>query len=233
MNSSTTMEISTHLFHLKYAWNLWKLKPVSPSTYQMAKDNIENALLEKCPIIAISSDYADPDFSYRDENSSLEPLLHSFHDHIREVNNYADSNMKIRSLSLSSSTKQRKRRTRYVNPLASVVKYSDYGEVYCSTLPEINRKQLDFIEKIGQGEFGELHRCLLESRQVAVKRLRSTSYEDEVAFLREIRVLGNLKHPNVVEVIGVSTIDKPMICIMEYMANGDLKSFMNKLEHVE
>ncbi|VDO14788.1 unnamed protein product [Haemonchus placei] len=47
-----------------------------------------------------------------------------------------------------------------------------------------------FIEKIGQGEFGEVHRCFLESRQVAVKRLHSTSQEDELAFLREIRVLG-------------------------------------------
>uniref|UniRef100_A0A0N4VYS8 Protein kinase domain-containing protein n=1 Tax=Haemonchus placei TaxID=6290 RepID=A0A0N4VYS8_HAEPC len=49
---------------------------------------------------------------------------------------------------------------------------------------------LVFIEKIGQGEFGEVHRCFLESRQVAVKRLHSTSQEDELAFLREIRVLG-------------------------------------------
>ncbi|VDL75483.1 unnamed protein product [Nippostrongylus brasiliensis] len=121
----------------------------------------------------------------------------------------------------------------FINPLSSVVKYSDYGEVYCTTLPEINRNQLVFIEKIGQGEFGEVHRCLLESRQVAVKRLHSTSQDDEIAFLREIRVLGNLKHPNVVEVIGVSTIDKPMICIMEYMANGDLKSSMSKMEDVD
>lgn len=36
-----------------------------------------------------------------------------------------------------------------------------------------------------------------------------------------------------VEVIGVSTIDKPMICIMEFMVNGDLKSYMSKLEEVE
>lgn len=44
------------------------------------------------------------------------------------------------------------------NPLSSVVKYSDYGEVYCTTLPEINRHQLVFVEKIGQGEFGEVCR---------------------------------------------------------------------------
>lgn len=42
------------------------------------------------------------------------------------------------------------------NPLSSATKYSDYGEVYCTTLPEINRNQLVFVEKIGQGEFGEV-----------------------------------------------------------------------------
>lgn len=40
------------------------LQPVSPSTYQMARDNMENALLEKCPMIVISSDYAEPDFAW-------------------------------------------------------------------------------------------------------------------------------------------------------------------------
>ncbi|VDO89288.1 unnamed protein product [Heligmosomoides polygyrus] len=193
-------------------------KPVSPSTYQMARDNMENALLEKCPMIVISSDYAEPDFACSRDKSSCEPLLNSFHNQAMEVSHYADAKL---GAALPS------------NPLSSVVKYSDYGEVYCTTLPEINRHQLVFVEKIGQGEFGEVHRCLLESRQVAVKRLHSTSPDDEMAFLREIRVLGNLKHPNVVEVIGVSTIDKPMICIMEFMVNGDLKSYMSKLEEVD
>nr|CDJ91912.1 Coagulation factor 5 8 type and Tyrosine protein kinase domain containing protein [Haemonchus contortus] len=199
-----------------HGFNGGVFKTISPSTYQMARDNMENALLEKCPMIVISSDYAEPIFS-RDK-SSLEPLLNSFHNQAMDVSHYADTKV-------AGSTLR--------NPLSSAAKYSDYGEVYCTTLPEINRNQLVFIEKIGQGEFGEVHRCFLESRQVAVKRLHSTSQEDELAFLREIRVLGNLKHPNVVEVIGVSTIDKPMICIMEYMVNGDLRSYMSKMENVD
>ncbi|KAK5966982.1 Discoidin domain-containing receptor tyrosine kinase B [Trichostrongylus colubriformis] len=201
-----------------HGYNRSVFKPISTSTYQMARDNMENALLEKCPMIVISSDYAEPVFSSAVDKSSLEPLLNSFHNHAMDASQYAETK--------DGGSSPR-------NPLSSVAKYSDYGEVYCTTLPEINRNQLIYIEKIGQGEFGEVHRCLLESRQVAVKRLHSTSQDDEVAFLREIRVLGNLKHPNVVEVIGVSTIDKPMICIMEYMVNGDLRSYMSKMEHVD
>ncbi|VDO52857.1 unnamed protein product [Haemonchus placei] len=62
---------------------------ISPSTYQMARDNMENALLEKCPMIVISSDYAEPIFS-RDK-SSLEPLLNSFHNQAMDVSHYADT----------------------------------------------------------------------------------------------------------------------------------------------
>ncbi|KAK6045121.1 hypothetical protein COOONC_17374 [Cooperia oncophora] len=46
-----------------HVYNGGVFKSISPSTYQMAKDNMENALLEKCPMIVISSDYAEPVFS--------------------------------------------------------------------------------------------------------------------------------------------------------------------------
>lgn len=36
---------------------------VSPSTYQMARDNLQNALIEKMPMSPIISDYAEPDIS--------------------------------------------------------------------------------------------------------------------------------------------------------------------------
>ncbi|KIH46182.1 hypothetical protein ANCDUO_23767 [Ancylostoma duodenale] len=48
--------------HLTFDGSVFK--SVSPSTYQMARDNMENALLEKCPMIVIASEYAEPDFSW-------------------------------------------------------------------------------------------------------------------------------------------------------------------------
>ena len=33
--------------------------------------------------------------------------------------------------------------------------------------------------------------------------------------------------------IGVSTIEKPMLCIMEHMENGDLKNYFQNLDRIE
>ncbi|PAV78979.1 hypothetical protein WR25_10309 [Diploscapter pachys] len=197
------------------------IKRTSPSTYQMTKDNIQNAILEKVPLPSGClneeiSDYAEPYLmiSSSSDHSATIPLLQNMYGStIYEGSTYP---------ALSQ-----------YNPLSAIVKYSDYGEVYCTTLPEIARGQLTFIEKIGQGEFGEVHLCQLESRKVAVKRLHSTDPGDELAFQREIRALGTLKHPCVVEVIGVSTIEKPMLCIMEHMENGDLKTYFQKLDRID
>uniref|UniRef100_A0A8R1E1I1 receptor protein-tyrosine kinase n=1 Tax=Caenorhabditis japonica TaxID=281687 RepID=A0A8R1E1I1_CAEJA len=175
---------------------------VSPSTYQMARDNLQNALIEKMPMSPVISDYAEPDISICSDVTAKTPLLYG--------------------IDGPYDTQKRS------NPLSSMVKYSDYGEVYCTTLPEIARDKLVYVNRIGQGEFGEVDLCLLENRKVAVKRLHGISQADEFSFHREIRVLGSLKHPNVVEVVGVCTIQKPILCIMEYMENGDLKSHILK-----
>ncbi|CCD69233.1 Discoidin domain-containing receptor tyrosine kinase B [Caenorhabditis elegans] len=175
---------------------------VSPSTYQMARDNLQNALIEKMPMSPIISDYAEPDISVCSDVTANTPLLYG--------------------IDGPYDTQKRS------NPLSSMVKYSDYGEVYCTTLPEIARDKLICVSRIGQGEFGEVDLCQLENRKVAVKKLHGISQADEFSFHREIRVLGSLKHPNVVEVVGVCTIQKPILCIMEYMENGDLKSYILK-----
>ncbi|CAP32793.2 Protein CBR-DDR-2 [Caenorhabditis briggsae] len=175
---------------------------VSPSTYQMARDNLQNALIEKMPMSPIISDYAEPDISICSDVTANTPLLYG--------------------IDGPYDTQKRS------NPLSSIVKYSDYGEVYCTTLPEIARDKLVYVSRIGEGEFGEVDLCQLENRRVAVKRLHGISQADEFSFHREIRVLGSLKHPNVVEVVGVCTIQKPILCIMEYMENGDLKSHILK-----
>ncbi|CAD6185278.1 unnamed protein product [Caenorhabditis auriculariae] len=199
---SPSFNVATREIHLTIDGTT--IKRVSPSTYQMTRDNLQNALIEKMPIDSAVSDYAEPDISVCSESTT--PLLYGMEGQYE---------------------------SKRANPLSSLIKYSDYGEVYCTTLPEIARDKLQFIEKVGHGEFGEVDLCQLDNRKVAVKRLYSMSEADEFAFHREIRVLGSLKHPNVVEVVGVSTIQKPILCIMEYMDNGDLKSYINKSSNID
>ncbi|NXA39334.1 DDR2 protein, partial [Eudromia elegans] len=112
---------------------------------------------------------------------------------------------------------------------------------------EFPRQQLRLKEKLGEGQFGEVHLCeadgLLEflgvsstefTRQpvlVAVKMLRSdvnkTARND---FLKEIKIMSRLKNPNIIRLLGVCVRDDPLCMITEYMENGDLNQFLSQRE---
>ncbi|MFH4981203.1 hypothetical protein AB6A40_007912 [Gnathostoma spinigerum] len=207
------------------------IKRVSPSTYRMTADNMENSLLEKMPIYSDSgSEYADPDT----ENTTSEtksalvksvpsqnpPLPHSVH--------YATSDLtKLIHFSTGSSPTCTMR-----SPLSSYsryMSYRNYGQHDANPLIEIDPNAVKFLEKIGQGEFGEVHLGQIENRLVAIKTLHpGSSPQKEDDFKNEMRVMGKLRHQNVVEVIGVCTRGEPLCGIVEYMANGDLCQFLSR-----
>uniref|UniRef100_A0A8C5SVL1 Discoidin domain-containing receptor 2 n=1 Tax=Laticauda laticaudata TaxID=8630 RepID=A0A8C5SVL1_LATLA len=111
------------------------------------------------------------------------------------------------------------------------------------SIAEFPRHQLQLKEKLGEGQFGEVHLCeavgLLEflgraspenSSQailVAVKMLRAdvtkTARND---FLKEIKIMSRLNDPNIIRLLGVCVKDDPLCMITEYMENGDLHQFL-------
>ncbi|KZC14013.1 Tyrosine-protein kinase JAK2 [Dufourea novaeangliae] len=88
--------------------------------------------------------------------------------------------------------------------------------------------------RIGQGFYGEVYRGILERengkdiepQQVAVKKLKTRALEADIQdFEREIAIMKTLKHPNVVEILGV--ISEPEVClVMEYVKHGSLQSYL-------
>ncbi|KAG9467028.1 hypothetical protein GDO78_015752 [Eleutherodactylus coqui] len=112
---------------------------------------------------------------------------------------------------------------------------------------EFPRNQLRLKEKLGEGQFGEVHLCEVEGLQdfletsssdcsnqpvlVAVKMLRAnvtkTARND---FLKEIKIISRLKHPNIIRLLGVCVRDDPLCMITEYMENGDLNQFLSQRE---
>ncbi|KAL1440566.1 hypothetical protein MTO96_001123 [Rhipicephalus appendiculatus] len=113
-----------------------------------------------------------------------------------------------------------------------------------ATLPpvrEVPRHRIRFIEKLGEGQFGEVHLCEAEGipelvdvpvsfgtkTLVAVKTLRKNATEHARAdFLKEVKILSRLRDPNIVHVLGVCTRDEPLTMVVEYMENGDLHQFL-------
>lgn len=88
--------------------------------------------------------------------------------------------------------------------------------------------------RIGQGFYGEVYRGTLEyvgdkdiePRQVAVKKLKSSAMASGLQdFEREIAIMKTLKHPNIVEILGVYQ-DPEISLVMEYVQHGSLQSYL-------
>ncbi|XP_052493047.1 discoidin domain-containing receptor 2 [Budorcas taxicolor] len=114
---------------------------------------------------------------------------------------------------------------------------------------EFPRKLLTFKEKLGEGQFGEVHLCEVEGMEkfkdkdfaldvsanqpvlVAVKMLRADANKNaRNDFLKEIKIMSRLKDPNIIRLLAVCITEDPLCMITEYMENGDLNQFLSRHE---
>ncbi|EFJ42907.1 hypothetical protein VOLCADRAFT_66387 [Volvox carteri f. nagariensis] len=83
---------------------------------------------------------------------------------------------------------------------------------------EVNPKELQLVERIGSGEFGDVYRAKWHGSYVAAKLLKRS---DEIAigdFRTEIAILRKIHHPNCTQFLGACTKQKPYIVITELMS---------------
>ncbi|KAG9139242.1 hypothetical protein Leryth_011250 [Lithospermum erythrorhizon] len=78
--------------------------------------------------------------------------------------------------------------------------------------------------ELGEGGFGIVyHGKLQDGRDVAVKRLYEHNYKRMEHFINEIRILTNLRHPNLVSLYGcTSKLSRELLLVYEYVPNGTL-----------
>lgn len=86
--------------------------------------------------------------------------------------------------------------------------------------------------EIGTGAFGIVSFGHLspDKSPVAVKMLRrATSLEEAESFLMEGRLLSiTMRHPNILNVLAIHDSSLPLMIVTEYLANGDLLSYMQR-----
>ncbi|CAB4068987.1 ROR1 [Lepeophtheirus salmonis] len=90
-----------------------------------------------------------------------------------------------------------------------------------------------FIQELGDGAFGKVYRGDLGgivggcTTSVAIKTLRQgANTKTKQDFQREIDLCTNLKHPNIVCLLGVILKDEPQCLIFEFLIKGDLHEFL-------
>ncbi|KAL2243803.1 UNVERIFIED_CONTAM: Leucine-rich repeat receptor-like protein kinase PXC1, partial [Sesamum indicum] len=82
---------------------------------------------------------------------------------------------------------------------------------------------------IGRGKLGTTYKAMLESGSVvAVKRLEEMNTLSKKEFVQQMRLLGNIKHENLAEIISFYHSREEKLIVSEYVADGSLFSLLHE-----
>uniref|UniRef100_A0A182JSW9 receptor protein-tyrosine kinase n=1 Tax=Anopheles christyi TaxID=43041 RepID=A0A182JSW9_9DIPT len=125
-----------------------------------------------------------------------------------------------------------------INKLPSNVNYHRTGAQLNPKLEKLEfpRNNIIYIKDLGQGAFGRVFQAKApglvageDFTLVAVKMLKDEASQDlQVDFEREACLLAEFDHPNIVKLLGVCAIGRPMCLLFEFMARGDLNEFLRQ-----
>ncbi|XP_006892512.1 PREDICTED: tyrosine-protein kinase ABL1 isoform X2 [Elephantulus edwardii] len=99
---------------------------------------------------------------------------------------------------------------------------------------EMERTDITMKHKLGGGQYGEVYEGVWKkySLTVAVKTLKEDTMEVE-EFLKEAAVMKEIKHPNLVQLLGVCTREPPFYIITEFMTYGNLLDYLRECNRQE
>ncbi|PRQ57797.1 putative protein kinase RLK-Pelle-DLSV family [Rosa chinensis] len=85
----------------------------------------------------------------------------------------------------------------------------------------------NITNKLGQGGFGPVYKGMLQDgKEVAVKRLSSSSGQGIEEFKNEMLLISNLQHKNLVRIMGCCIKEDEKLLIYEFMPNKSLDTFL-------
>ncbi|XP_070532461.1 tyrosine-protein kinase ABL1-like isoform X2 [Ptychodera flava] len=94
---------------------------------------------------------------------------------------------------------------------------------------EIERTEIVMKHKLGGGQYGEVYEAVWKkhNKTVAVKTLKEETMQVE-EFLKEASVMKEIRHPNLVQLLGVCTREPPFYIITEFMPHGNLLDYLRE-----
>ncbi|KAG0558034.1 hypothetical protein KC19_11G174500 [Ceratodon purpureus] len=99
---------------------------------------------------------------------------------------------------------------------------------------EFSYKELDIATDgfndnrlLGSGGFGKVYKgTLKDSHEIAVKRMNQNSVRGASEFVAEISTISQIRHRNLVLIMGWCRQDDQLMIVYEYMPNGDLHKWL-------
>lgn len=86
------------------------------------------------------------------------------------------------------------------------------------------------IDKVGEGTYGVVYKCQNKENKefVALKKIRLENEDEGIpsTAIREISILKQLKHPNIISLVDLIHGEKKLYLVFEFM-DHDLKKFLD------
>ncbi|KAI1729587.1 protein tyrosine kinase domain-containing protein [Ditylenchus destructor] len=98
----------------------------------------------------------------------------------------------------------------------------------------ILHENVDIKVKLGGGKFGDVYKAVHKQANgkcidVAVKKLKSMQgKKGRSEFIKEAKIMRDLHHDNIVQMIGVAPQEEPMLILMEFCKGGSLDGYLKK-----
>ncbi|KAK9071580.1 hypothetical protein SSX86_008008 [Deinandra increscens subsp. villosa] len=120
------------------------------------------------------------------------------------------------------------------------VKVADSG-LKIFNLDELKKASRNFSDDmvVGEGAFGKVYIAWFEKETffpskpgsgipVAVKKLNPDGYQGFEEWQMEVKLLGELSHPNVIKLLGYCSKDRDLLLVYEFMHKGSLENYILK-----
>jgi abelson tyrosine-protein kinase 1 len=91
----------------------------------------------------------------------------------------------------------------------------------------MDRTDIVMKHKLGGGQYGDVYEAVWKryNATIAVKTLREDTMKLS-DFLEEAAIMKEMRHPNLVQLLGVCTREPPFYIVTEFMSRGNLLDFL-------
>lgn len=93
---------------------------------------------------------------------------------------------------------------------------------------EIEPDELEYFEQIGSGSFGHVYRGKVRGKECAIKKLKGQDYSEEALeeMRKEVKIMSELYHPNIVLFMGACFRKGNMAMVTELMPEGSVSDLL-------
>jgi len=121
------------------------------------------------------------------------------------------------------------------SPTSTLTPNQLYGTMSKFSQWQVARDRIKILNILGEGQFGNVYKAELKMEGtvpiiVAIKQIKDDNNPEAIVeYEKEMIMMTQLKHPNIVQLKGLCTDSPPYFILSEYMEQGNLRDFLQEV----